>query len=535
MGNYDVLFKVADNSSPEDEVDTLSNKTPVNREEIKASRNGTATKANKEDDSIPQSPVTYSAILAKYRNDTHKIIINNGKKSRHIPNKLAHKDISDESRKDDPSIFQITIKKSGESKPLVTFNKRFCKHCKNELDKSAGQKPTKVIFMLGPSDAGKTVFITALFETLSKSSGYVLPATESGAQHSMTINASAYVHNNKAMSNSFETMRKELFNTLGESEYALIPQTTQNIHDPLTLNMKLRLYKESKNDGVLLYLRDVPGEWITNELEFRPEYDKFISELPGADGFIMIIDPYTFEDSYELFKREDDNPERQAKLRRKCAEKSDYIRKMKERFAIDIGHIIDENKPTAVVITKGDHVLCKENAGRLRARGVADLTTFDENQQASLDKDYFDEVNKDMKLILQKLAPEALGMLDFNFENKSYSLVSSFSRDVPFVANKIVVDGVERDCLNVKYAEPWRIAEPIIQLLMYMEIIPKFHTVSLRTKAETRGEYKKRNADYINMINAWGTENCTSWEGYNAKVDKLLDESEVRGRGFWGG
>ena len=107
MGNYDVMFKVDENfvtsiEDEEEEIDEFARK-PIRREDRKAgsSSNKAITPVEKV---IPlQDMMKYSAILARFPKGEYNHIENYGNKSSSPPYKLAHKDIEDEQRKNDPS------------------------------------------------------------------------------------------------------------------------------------------------------------------------------------------------------------------------------------------------------------------------------------------------------------------------------------------------------------------------------------------------------------------------------------------------
>jgi len=522
MGNYDVLFRV-DNS----DFDHVDNDEAKPRKGSKASR--ASAGAHEEQITIPQGMMRYSDIVTKYPEDDYIFTINHGNLSPRPPEVLTHIDKDGRDKVDDPSIYHLKIESKNGSIADLNFNKRFCGKCEKELDSSAGRKPTRVILTLGPSDAGKTVFLLALFETLSKNGGYTLPPINSGAKTALTVRTAAYAHDNrKSSDSSLESMRAELFDKKG---LRLLPETTLFLDKvaPLTLNVNIDFNNGSESSGVLLHLRDVPGEWILNEQDYNDEYNKLIRQLPKFDGFIMILDPFTFDYSDDIFDSAGEG-------KKGGQERREYIRILHERLAKDLSPIMGGAKivkPTAVVVTKGDHLLKEENIVKLKNKGIERNRKIfcDDPKLESLDSEYFNEINDDVHFILKKLAPTAINMLEYSFGNIFFSLVSSLSRSEPLNVEPITInegDAPRMRIMNENAINPWRTADPFLRLLMSLDLIPPFDDVDVRTRVESNKEYNARNADYRKKLNAWGEIYHAEWDSYGEQT-KLLDDSGVKG------
>jgi len=418
-------------------------------------------------------------------------------------------------------------------------DQRHCPKCHKELSKNAGIMPTFVILMLGPSGAGKTTYLLSLLEKLG-STGIDLPPKGSGAKKiaGVKITASSVAKSG----DSLEKRRENLYN------YGALPGTTQVFTDNEPIQIVVKVSFENQRQGrehddaispdtsALLYIRDVPGEWLISK-EKENRLKEVLDIIKDFDGFIMILDPFTF-DRYEAFDRTADND-----IREKAREKIEYINRLDKMLTNEIAPLFKGGiirKPTAVIITKGDHLLAKENVSALEKRGIirSNCPTLTEKQKESFDKAYFNEINSDTLLILDKLADRVSRMVKAHFSDLSYSIVSSLG--------KKPIDIIKHENTNVKRfgkngkseifgpghfiknendiwsLTPWRTSDPFLRLLMQFHILPPYNKIQIRKLdiVNDPSNQKARNFTYTEELNTWGNRYVARWRNY---TENLLD------------
>jgi hypothetical protein len=95
----------------------------------------------------------------------------------HAPPALANKP---EYKEDLLVGVDIATQKDG-YETITTYRRRYC-DCEKELMNAAGMKASYVILMLGPSSAGKTMYLIALHKALKVDGGYLLPPEGGGSR-----------------------------------------------------------------------------------------------------------------------------------------------------------------------------------------------------------------------------------------------------------------------------------------------------------------------------------------------------------------
>jgi len=346
---------------------------------------------------------------------------------------------------------------------------------------AAGTVPMYVVLMMGSSSAGKTIYLLSLYHALSDSGGYALPPHSPIAK----LYLSGITDNTNNADTAIAKMADELF-----YEGKLPPTTINLTNEPLTLDINFRVERTNTGNRALLYLRDIPGEYLTNP-ERQTDLFQLTAQFPLFDGFMIMFDPKTFRNT--VFGAD------------VTLEQRRYIDRLKQIIVNNVRPVIGDKipQPTSAVITKGD--LFTEHLRELMLKGVsASNETLAPRLYESFDRDYFYEINRGTREILERLSPNVLTLLDGEFANYTLCLVSSLSRQ------HIDIEG-ER-VLTPNAINPWRVVEPMLQLLMHMHIIPPFDLTGLRTPpAEKRDALLARQFRNRKLINDWGNNFCTGW------------------------
>jgi len=423
----------------------------------------------------------------------------------HAPPALANKP---EYRADLLVGVEITTRKDG-YETTTTYRKRYCE-CEKELMNAAGMKASYVILMLGPSSSGKTMFLIALHKALKVDGGYLLPPPEDENSRGGIAKLLVTVLSGGGEGDtSLNKMSDDLFDD------GKLPLSTFSLeNEPLVLDVSVD-FKNGKSNNALLFLRDMPGEWLTKP-DKAEELETIAKQFSLFDAFIMMLDPFTFT-SRNVFRSEGNN-ENMDKIKLK------YIDILN---GVLTGQVVPYvggkkiNKPTAVVITKGDHFFNQQNYQRLEQNGVArSFPTLTSWQKASFDKLYFSEIDNDVGRILNSLSINIINMLEKNFGNTFYALVSALSKlPIDIEYNKEGSLGRGDYVSNPNVIKPWRVADPFIRMLMRLNIVPPFDKVEIRTiDMEPHDLRLGRNTKYLAEVNDWGRTYCNAWDDLAGEI-----------------
>ena len=349
-----------------------------------------------------------------------------------------------------------------------SVSERYCPCCHKNLTPNAGKMPTYVALLLGTSDAGKTVFLIALYYALARVEGFCLP-----------YNATLLMSLLETRSDfSIAQWAENLF------KHGNPPGTTVQLDsDPLALGLTLTLGQTQKK--CILYLRDIPGETLTGgESDLR----SMLSQFPRFDGFLLLIDPLTFVASNDIFgsgKKRKSGPRQLADL--STSIQTNIISRVD-------GNVI--NAPTLVFVTKGDMLLDPAVTEKLaRHRIYLSNPALTNRPVTQGDKRYFDGIDAGTRQILSTLSPNVPAFVKGCFKNAKYFLVSAYGRN----GNTVQADGR----LNTNALKPWRVAQAVECFLMQLNMLPPYDQMD-------SCEPKPYEAN-LQLINEWGSKNCVNW------------------------
>ena len=382
----------------------------------------------------------------------------------------------------------------------TSTRRRFCQ-CEKELMPASGMKPSYVILMLGPTSSGKTMYIIALHRALRSDGGFMLPPSGTGAKGIAKLMVTV-LSGGRAGDTSLKQMSDDLF------DEGKLPFSTFNFdNEPLVLDVRVE-FRSGKGTNALLFLRDIPGEHMSN-VDRTEMLDAIAEQFPKFDGFIMMIDPFTFQ-KRSVFETADSADT-------KGKEKLKFIENLDEVLTGKIGTYFGGkkiDKPTAVIITKSDHLFNRANIMRLENAGVKrSFPTLTSWQKASFDKFYFHEIDNDVKRILTSLSPNVMKMLDMSFGNTFFALASALSQTPIDIEKRDAGQLGPGDYVTTPAAiKPWRVEDAFIRMLMKLNIAPPFDECEIRKPdLESYDALLARNSRYISMINWWGRLYCNAW------------------------
>ncbi|MCD7868232.1 MAG: hypothetical protein LUG62_08615 [Clostridiales bacterium] len=324
-----------------------------------------------------------------------------------------------------------------------TVRKFYCPFCHNEIIPMAGKMPMYLVSLLGPSSAGKTVYLTILHMLLSNRV-YSLP------QGMLSFT------NFGAVGKEFQ---KFALNIRKKNE---LPSTTQeNRKDPYLLRVSYTAYPNSQetNKECLLGLIDMRGEMLQGEHnEALMDYN--VPQFREADGFIMMVDPETLEGVYNRLPGQ--------LFGGRSIEQLDMILgSMKEVIMSCITDAIGRiQRPSVVALAKTD--ILQKNYAQLGIplNQPVIAPNFRMVPGTNLGAAYYEPMNLSTRACIRYLSGTLTNFLDTTFRNPYYLSLSALGNMVRIAGNRI--DNHER-------IRPLRVEEPLLRLLMEFNFIPHFY------------------------------------------------------------
>ena len=390
----------------------------------------------------------------------------------------------------------VRIREDGRS-PWRQTDARYCPYCRNvRLHDNSGKFPTFVVLLMGTRDAGKTVYLTSLYHTLSIGGGFRLPL-----KGSLSMSAD--------MDNDLPIARyaNDLFQS--DDGRGWLPETTtalQAIPRPVAFSVSVS-YGDSQNKSnlkSLLFLRDISGENLASD---NPRLRSILAQFAKFDAFLLLLDPYTFPSARTLFpawKRVD----AQKGVDQLSGFQNIIETKVSRSFAN--GRI---SVPTTVLVTKGDIFFDKRSRAMLSEMGVKQSNPALANPVNYFDREYFSVVNRGTQHILEKLNSKVLNFLKDWFDDPYFAVVSALGQAVTVRFDE---EKQLRYVDNPNLISPWKIAETLARLLMSLHALPPYDIAESRPNTEeSKREREDRLRKNREIINKWGKSYCSGWNQIN--------------------
>ena len=390
---------------------------------------------------------------------------------------------------DDDLLMRVTITVNEDGKEIDKFmTERYC-DCDaqqpKKLSSSSGSVPSYVILLMGSRQSGKTMFLISLFHSLRKDGGYKLPP-------SAILNLETLSDGNAQM--PILKMERDLFTS------GILPKSTVDMtNEPLVMDVTLKFETRAMNKA-LLFFRDIPGEYLTDVTS--QEIKRIANQFPKFDGFVLVLDPMTFEEGIFGLGNDDQRY---------------YINRLKE---VIVGSVIPNmngnniSQPTAVILTKGDKFFERNNITNWRNKGIppanpvlaAGLNDEIAKRNESFDKPYFEDVNTGVLQLLDKLSRNVPNFINTQFDNAFFTMVSALGKRAP------KIDYANEKVTTPNAISPWRVTDPMLRLLMKLNIIPPYDQTNVRSNPTERpNERQARKYRNSGILNEWGEKYCTAW------------------------
>ena len=389
---------------------------------------------------------------------------------------------------------------SGNKVRTVKLTERFCT-CEHKLHRLSGLFPSYVAFLMGTSNAGKTMYLTALYHSFCEGAGLNLTRRYN---FSDDCNVTMQVVSESAADTSLENLSYELF------EYGRLPGTTIELNnEPLIMQVTVTFGDDSDKSQVsaLLFICDVPGESLATNAN-EQNIAIIANRFGNYDAFMIMLDPTTLNPQVFTTATDADGVviTQREKQRQQRAQLTGLMRNTTNNFTM--GQPV--KKPAAILLTKGDLFYDEENFNRLKALNVTlSNPALSRQQHNAIDGVFFNETDDGSKRILENLNVAVRNFVRDTFDVSYCSIVSALGRDgkINIVNNS---DGSYVDNHNI--IKSWNVNSTALWLLMSLNILPPFHLMSTRvTPGEKRPETKARDDNNIRLLNEWGYKYCADW------------------------
>ena len=323
------------------------------------------------------------------------------------------------------------------------IRKFYCPYCHNAIIPMAGKLPMYLVSLLGPSSAGKTVYLTILHMLLS-GQNYPLPQGYLSFDH---------------MGEMGKEFQNFAFDIRGKNE---LPSTTQeNRKDPYLLRVNYVADPASgeMSKQCILGLIDMRGEMLQGDHN-DDLLDYNVPQFKEANGFIMMVDPETLEGVYTRLPEQYFGGRKVEQLYRTIDSMKEAIM---ECITAEMGKI---KRPSVVALAKQD-ILLKNNAqlGIPLTQPVI-APGFRPVLGTHLGQRYYTPMSESTKACIAYLSGSFTTFLNATFDDPYYVSVSALGSRVQIRGNKI--DSCEK-------ISPVRVEEPLLRLLMEFNFIPPFY------------------------------------------------------------
>lgn len=372
---------------------------------------------------------------------------------------------------------------NGKSRSGV-MRKWYCPVCHNEIIPQAGKMPIYLISLMGPSSAGKTVYLTILHMLLSGRT-FDLP--------------SGYISADKLGRTGDEY--QDFANGINNN---ILPGTTVEFRkDPYMLQVSYVLNRETNESckRCLIGLIDMRGEMLQGGHNEDLEYNT-VPQFKKADGFIMMVDPETLEGVYNKLPEQYLGARDRNQLQQIVSAMKEVI---SSYITSNIGRI---DKPSIVALTKED-ILYKYNAQLgipLDQPVIAPM--FKPQAGTNLAEVYYKPMHDSTQECIKYLSGSFTAFLHTIFKNPYFVSVSA-------LGSEVVIDGNRLD--NAAKISPVRVETPLMHLLMDFNFIPPFY----------REEYYH---EPIALLNTWGEYFAEDWVPLEVPKEEEKKDKKLR---FW--
>ncbi|WP_139993035.1 TRAFAC clade GTPase domain-containing protein [Paenibacillus paridis] len=308
--------------------------------------------------------------------------------------------------------------------------RRLCPKCHNELPVTAGKTPSNIISIIGASQVGKSVYMTALIHTLQNTTADHFDAA------CMPLNAE--------ISRKFRTYYEE---PLFERGDLLASTQKEKMQEPFIFQF---VFKDETKPPLTLVFFDVAGEGMV-EQDYLGLHGQHIK---NSAGILLMVDPLQIRSIRE-------------KIRMNLGDKpGEWVSQYDEPRDVVLtmfGDFIayqENNKtdiPTAVVLTKSDmlHSLKDEDGEYIKSNSNIFNNMVHRNY---FNLTEFENIDGEIRRFIEKVDRPFKGTMDVYFKDTAYYAVSALGSNPVDQKLQTVVS-------------PIRVDEPFVWLLYKLNYI----------------------------------------------------------------
>jgi GTPase SAR1 family protein len=297
-----------------------------------------------------------------------------------------------------------------------TTRMRLCPECHNELPVNAGKVPSNIISIVGASQVGKTVFMTALIHTLQNTTA-------------SNFNA-ACIPLTAEISRNFRTKYDE---PLFENGQMFASTNTNERQEPLIFQF---VFKDDRLAPITLVFFDAAGEGMVE----REYLDIYAAHIKNSSGILFLVDPLqikTIRDKIRIKLGKD------GEITDRYDEPREVVVSLYDNF---IAH--QENSktriPTAIVLTKSDMLqyLKEEEGEYIRSNSNVFQNVI---HKEYLNNREFENINGEISRFIEKVDRPFKDAVEVYFHDVAYFAVSALganpvNRQIEGVINPLRVD-----------------------------------------------------------------------------------------------
>ena len=310
----------------------------------------------------------------------------------------------------------------------ISTSERLCPYCHNDIPITSGRGASKIISVVGASQAGKSVYMTTLLYVLER-----YTCERIGA--SLIAGSSAY--NDEIRENQERIFDKNIM---------LDPTPKQHV-EPLIENLK---FKDDNIPPIALIFYDVPGEGMTD----KGYIEKHGEHIKNSDGIIFLVDPLQMRALRKKINLA--NREMKGDFTEKYQEPKDIIVYLFENF-ISKQSREKTDIPTAVVVTKSD-MLINLNDEEYISKNSNIFRNYEHGEFFNLNE--FENIDGEVRKFLGKVDSPFKGAMDTYFGKTGYFAVSSLGSN----PQNLQID-------SSTSVNPLRVDEPFLWLLYHMNYL----------------------------------------------------------------
>ncbi|MCL1882205.1 MAG: hypothetical protein FWF81_00410 [Defluviitaleaceae bacterium] len=311
--------------------------------------------------------------------------------------------------------------------------RRICPHCHNDIPQSAGFAPSTIISVVGASQSGKSVYLTALVHTLKTITPRNFPIFCTPI--------------NNEMGRKF---KYEYEDPLIEHGMLLDPTQKEKQQEPFIFTFS---FSDETMPEINIAFFDVAGEGMIDTAYM----DIYAAHIRNSSGILFLVDPMQFKSIGEKIKLKNALDYETGFI----DEPADVLSGLVEDYIYKQGGGISDI-PTAVVLTKTDLLEALQQSGEYIHSHSRIFSNFKHKTFFNLSEFY--DISDEVEDFISEVDPNFRNALKRRFSDLGFFAVSAL--------------GTQPDGQRVASFAPIRVDEPFLWLLFRLGYIEGYEEES---------------------------------------------------------